>query len=82
MARTALPSVKETAQQILREVAAENQIKTAEHQILRGVLQSKCATDLGYDLTKLAAQLRNIDEQNPEVSYADLENFIGQCHGR
>jgi hypothetical protein len=81
MARTELPSVKETARQILREVEAENQIKTAEQQILRGVLQSKCATDTGYDLTKVAAQLRTIDDQNPEVSYADLNDFMGRCNG-
>lgn len=79
---TKLSSIKETAQQVLRDVEAENQIKTAEQQILRGVLQSKCSTDVGYDLTKIAAQLRHIDDQNPEVSYTDLMNFVGQCNGR
>ena len=81
MARTELPSVKETARQILREVEAENQIKTAEQQILRGVLQSKCATDIGFDLTKVAARLRTIDDQNPEISYTDLNDFMGRCNG-
>jgi len=80
--KTKLSSIKETAQQVLRDVEAENQIKTAEQQILRGVLQSKCSTDVGYDLTKVAAQLRRIDDENPEVSYTDLENFMGQCNGR
>jgi hypothetical protein len=80
MARTRYPSVKDAAAEILREVHAERLVKTAEQQILRQVEAPR--TDVGEDLTKLAAAMREVDVDNPEVTYADLHNFMAQCNER
>lgn len=80
MARTRYPSVKDAAAEILREVQAERMIKQAEHQVLRQIEAPR--TDVGDDLTKLAAALRRVDVDNPEVTYADLHNFMAQCNER
>lgn len=77
--RMKYPSVSEAASQILREVAAEEQIKTAERQVLRGTMQPRVRTDVGQELMKLAAQCRDMTE-NPEVSYDDLRNFVAQVN--
>jgi len=80
MSRTNYPSVKDAAAEILREVHAEQLIKTAERQALRDVDSPR--SDIGQGLTKLAAELRNIDTDNPEVTYGDLHNFMAQCNER
>lgn len=77
--RMKYPSVSEAADQILREVAAEEQIKTAERQVLQGVLQPRVRTPIGHELMKLAEQCRGMSE-NPEVSYDDLRNFVAQVN--
>ncbi len=77
--RMKYPSISETAEQILRDIAAEEQIKTAELQVLRGTLQPRVRTDVGRELMKLASQCRNMTE-NPEVSYEDLENFVAKVN--
>lgn len=77
--RMKYPSISDAAGQILRDVAAEEQIKTAERQVLQGVLQPRVRTDVGRELMKLAAQCRAITE-NPEVSYDDLRNFVAQVN--
>lgn len=81
MSRFKMDSVRETAAQILREVEAEGRIKTAEQQILRGTLHPRVSTDIGAQLTKLAADCRTMSE-NPEVSYEDLRNFVAQVDAR
>lgn len=82
MARRDLPSVKDVAAQVLRSVEAEGQIKQAERQLLRGALNPKTKTDLGFALMKLASQCRSIDDEDPEVTHQDLINFMGQCHAK
>lgn len=81
MPRFQMDSVKETAAQILREVEAENRIKTAETQILRNYAQPRVNTDLGQELVKIAAQCRQFND-DPEVSYDDLRNFVAQVDAR
>lgn len=78
--RMRYPSVSEAAQQVLREIEAEEQIKTAERQILRGASPG-VATEEAQGLMKLAEELRQVDVDNPEVSYADLHNFMARCNG-
>jgi len=78
--RTAYPSIRETAAQVLREVDAERLVKTAEHQLLQGALRPR--TDISDGLHKLAACLRDVDDDNPEVSYDDLHSFMAQCNAK
>jgi len=78
--RMRYPSISDTAQQVLREIEAEEQIKTAELHILRDATQGVVAEE-AQGLLKLAAQCRNIDIDNPEVSYEDLRNFMVRCNG-
>lgn len=80
MARMRYPSVKDAAAEILREVQAERLIKTAEQRILQQAESPR--TEIGDGLVKLAAAIREIDIDNPEVSYADLHNFMAQCNER
>ena len=80
MTRTHYPSVKDAAAEILREVHAERLVKTAERQILRQVEAPQ--SEVGEGLLKLAAALHTVDADNPEVSYADLHNFMAQCNER
>jgi len=80
MARTHYPSVTDAATEILREVQAERLIKTAERQVLRQVEAPR--TEVGEGLLKLAAAMRDVDGDNPEVTYADLHNFMAQCNER
>lgn len=81
MARVQMPSVSEAAAQILREVEAEQRIKTAEVQILRGS-QRPLTTDDAKLLMKLAESCRDIDTNDPEVDYADLQHFMAQVNAR
>jgi Arc/MetJ-type ribon-helix-helix transcriptional regulator len=78
--RTRYPSVSEAAQQVLRDIEAEEQIKTAERRVLRSVA-SGVTSEEATGLLKLAAQCRNVDIDNPEVSYDDLRNFMARCNG-
>jgi len=80
MPRATYPSVKNAALEILREVEAERMIKTAERQVLRNIDQPQ--TDLGMGLMKLATDLRQVDLDNPEVTYADLHRFMTACNDR
>lgn len=82
MARVKMPSVSEAAAQILREVEADQRIKTAEVQILRGASQRPLTTDDAKLLMKLAETCRGIDIDNPEVDYDDLHNFMAQVNAR
>lgn len=77
--RMTYPSVSEAASQILREVTAEEQIKTAERQVLAGIMRPRVQTEIGQELMKLAAQCRDMPN-NPEVSYDDLRNFVAQVN--
>lgn len=79
MARAQLPSVQDIARQVLRDVEAENHIKLAEQQILRGVLQPRTKTELGHDLMKLASACARIDEE-PKVTTGDLLDFVARCN--
>jgi hypothetical protein len=80
MPRAQYPSISEIAQQVLREVKAEDQIKTAERQILRDVLHPQVKTDIGVDLMKLAERCRNYDDEDPEITVEDLHNFMAKCN--
>lgn len=79
MPREQLPSVQDIARQVLREVEAENRIKVAEQQILRGVLSPRTKTELGHDLMKLASACARIDEE-PGVTTNDLLDFVARCN--
>ena len=74
MPRMTYPSVKDVAGEILREVQAEQQIKTAEAQVLRGTLSpAPQETDLSVDLRKLAHDCR---QQNDDITFGDLQEFM------
>lgn len=79
MAREPLPSVQDIAQQVLRAVEAENHVKLAELQILRGVLSPRTKTELGHDLMKLASACTQHDEE-PRVTTSDLLDFVARCN--
>jgi hypothetical protein len=81
MPRANIPSVSETAAQILREVEAEQTIKTAEQQILRETINGT-QTEVAQDLNKLAHALRDVNVDDPEVTYGDLQNFIKAANAR
>ena len=58
----------------MREVAAEEQIKTAEKQILRDTYAPlPPRTALSTQLHKLAAECRT---QSDKITYADLQEFL------
>lgn len=80
--RTQYPSITEATQQILREVEAENRVKTAEQQILRQTLAPQVRTEEAHEIMKLAAACRDIDESNPDVSYGDLQTFMAQVNAK
>lgn len=69
------PSIKDIAAQVLRDVGAEEQVKTAEAQILRGALTPPPPprTELAAELHKLAAECR---QQSDDVTYGDLKEFL------
>lgn len=72
--RNAHPSISSVAADILREVEAEDQVKIAETQLLRGTLAAQVpSTELGDELRKLATVCRT---QTDDVSYADLQEFL------
>lgn len=81
MTRIQYPSVSEAAQQILREIEAEEQIKTAEQLILRNAEQP-VHIEMAHDIIKLAEQCRCINVDNPVITYDDLYSFMRQCNGR
>ena len=81
MPKVKSPSVSEAATQILREVEAEQTIKTAEQQILREALKGP-QTEVAHDLNKLASALRSVNVDNPEVTYGDLQDFIKAANAR
>ena len=82
MARMQYPSIEETVEQILGEVRAEERIKTAEHQLLREAIRPQSRTKVASDLKKLAACCRLADDDNPEVTYQDLHNFMAQVNAK
>lgn len=75
MPRMKYPSIKEIAADALRTVAAEDQVKTAEAQLLRGALLPPPLprSELSAQLHKLAAECR---QQSDDVTYADLQEFF------
>jgi nitrogenase subunit NifH len=74
MPKTNVPSIKDIASQVLREVRAEDQVKTAEVQILRGTFTpAPPETDLAKDLRKLAHECR---QSSDDVTFADLQEFL------
>ena len=75
MARITYPSIRDIAADALREVAAEDQVKTAETQLLQGALlpAPPPRTALSVELHKLAAECR---QQTDDITYADLEDFL------
>lgn len=75
------PSIKEAVSQIMQEVLAEGQIKTAERQILKGALNPRFSTNIGHYFMKLGEQCRNLAD-NPEASYDDLRNFVEQVNAK
>lgn len=75
MKRTKTASIDEISRQILQEIQAEEQIKIAEHQILRGVTHPSVDSEFGQNLTKLANICRELSE-TPTVSYEDLRQFV------
>lgn len=75
------PSINEAVAQIMQEIRAEEQIKTAEKQILQGVLNPRFASDIGHYFMKLGEQCRNLAD-NPEASYDDLRNFVEQVNAK
>ena len=77
MPRAEYPSIKDIASQVLREVRAEDQVKTAEVQILRGaVTPAPPETDLAGNLRKLAHECR---QQSDDITLADLQEFLGNA---
>lgn len=79
--RTKYPSIKEAVSQIMQEVFAEDQIKTAEKQILQGILSPRFESDIGHYFMKLSEQCRSL-ANNPEASYDDLRNFVEQVNAK
>ena len=75
MPRMRYPSIKDIANEALRTVAAEDQVKTAEAQILRGALNPPPPprSELSAQLHKLAAECR---QQSDDVTYDDLQEFL------
>lgn len=75
MPRMRYPSIKDIAADALRDVAAEDQVKTAEAQILRGAITPSPPprSELSAELHKLASECR---EQSDDVTYADLQEFL------
>jgi nitrogenase subunit NifH len=75
MARTeGYPSISDIASQVLREVRAEDQVKTAEVQILRGaVTPALPETNTAAELRKLAQECR---QQSDDITLADLQEFM------
>jgi hypothetical protein len=82
MPRVKMPSVSEAAAQILREVEAEQRIKTAEVQLLHGVKNTQLTSEEARDLIKLANECRKINIEDPEVTYDDLHNFMTTINAR
>jgi len=82
MARVKMPSVSEAAAQILREVEAEQRIKTAEVQLLHGVKHAQLSSEEARELIKLADTCRQFNIEDPEVTYDDLHNFVTTANAR
>ena len=78
MPRVNYPSIKEIAAEVLREVEAEDQIKTAELKALQDALSPRVKTSFGQELVKLAEICRNLDDTNPVVTVDDITQFIGK----
>jgi len=81
MTRMTYPSIQDMTAQILREVNAEQQIKTAEQQLLRHALNPVVHTEIAQQLTKLASACRHLSD-TPDVSYAELHQFIVQTDAK
>ncbi len=81
MAKIQYPSVSEAAAQILRDVEAEQTIKTAEQQILRETIHGP-QTEVAQGLNKLASALRGVNVDDPEVTYGDLQDFMKAANAR
>lgn len=82
MARPQLPSVSETAAQILREIAAEERIKVAEMAVVKGTHGAYLTSQEAQAFMKVAAACRTIDTANPEINYTDLYHFMAQANAR
>lgn len=77
MPRTTYPSIKDITSQILRDVRAEHQVKTAETQILRGAVEPVLPeTELALDLRKLAHECR---QQTDDITINDLQEFLSHA---
>jgi nitrogenase subunit NifH len=77
MPRTTYPSIKDIASQVLRDVHAEHQVKTAETQILRGTVKPALPeTELAADLRKLAHECR---QQSDDITITDLQEFLSNA---
>lgn len=73
------PSISEITADVLRMVSAEDQIKTAETQMLRDALQPPPPpqTELARELKKLANECR---EQTNKLTFTDLQQFLEQTN--
>lgn len=78
MPKKQLPSIAQTAHEVLQAVRAEQQVKTAELQIVRNVLSPISQTETGQDLLKLAEECKQATD-TPQVTYADLHDFMARC---
>jgi nitrogenase subunit NifH len=77
MARMTYPSISDIATQVIREVRAEETVKTAEAQILQGaVTPAPPETDLAANLRKLAHECR---QQSDDITVEDLQEFLGHA---
>jgi len=74
------PSIREIAEQVLREVDAEEQIKTAERHAVRDAAAPKVHSDLAKDLQKVAALCRSAADEDPVVTVDDLKQFMAQVN--
>lgn len=74
------PSIQEIANEVLREIDAEEQIKTAERQALRAASKPQIQSDLAKDLQKVAAMCRTAEVENPTVTWEDLKQFMAQVN--
>ena len=79
MRRADYPSIGDIASQVLRDVHAEEQIKTAEQRVLRDATAPINQSEVARDLVKLAAQCRQVNVNDPDVTYGDLAAFMEHC---
>lgn len=74
MPRMEYPSIRDIADEVIREVRAEEQVKTAEAQLLRGAeAPAPPETETAVELRKLAHECR---QQSDDITLADLQEFM------